>query len=92
MNGYPSFYPRIVLVAPSPGGLCPVTILFIVMCALKSQWITLRFCVPLYVVIKLSLSIAQPGDENTWFSEAMFIKHQWPLLLTWFNFNPSMDK
>ena len=23
----------------------------------------------------------------------LFVKHpQWPLLLTWFNFNPSMDK
>ena len=22
----------------------------------------------------------------------VFVKHQWPLLLTWFNFNPRMDK
>ena len=24
--------------------------------------------------------------------QAMFKNDQWPLLLTWFNFNPSMDK
>ena len=24
--------------------------------------------------------------------DALVLNHQWPLLLTWFNFNPSMDK
>ena len=25
-------------------------------------------------------------------TDTLVLKHQWPLLLTWFNFNPSMDK
>ena len=29
---------------------------------------------------------------NTWFCCHGFNKHLWPILLTWFNFNPSMDK
>ena len=32
---------------------------------------------------------------SKWRTEANvagFFTHQWPLLLTWFNFNPSMDK
>ena len=26
------------------------------------------------------------------YSSIAIVNHQWPLLLTWFNFNPSMDK
>ena len=29
---------------------------------------------------------------NSWYIYDIDIKDQWPLLLTWFNFNPSMDK
>ena len=30
--------------------------------------------------------------HGVWHSIMAFCCHQWPLLLTWFNFNPSMDK
>ena len=30
--------------------------------------------------------------ENTWPRNSEATGAQWPLLLTWFNFNPSMDK
>ena len=30
--------------------------------------------------------------KMTSFEEFFFIRYQWPLSLTWFNFNPSMDK
>ena len=33
-----------------------------------------------------------PHIEILYFHHKTTISYQWPLLLTWFNFNPSMDK
>ena len=42
------------------------------------------------VVLTLSTTdFDEIADDLTFFIN---VAHQWPLLLTWFNFNPSMDK
>ena len=46
-----------------------------------------------YPLKKLIRNHWQPGkSEKKVFSAMLADDHQWPLLLTWFNFNPSMDK
>ena len=45
-------------------------------------------------VASLIFTIVDPIDF-TYFCDVLFVVlifYQWPLLLTWFNFNPSMDK
>ena len=35
---------------------------------------------------------AQTAHAQKFSTVLVVLTHQWPLLLTWFNFNPSMDK
>ena len=41
-------------------------------------------------LIKVSLKVVARGSVS--FASSMFGSELWPLLLTWFNFNPTMDK
>ena len=40
----------------------------------------------------MSAILSRPQCVNIVATDALVLQHQWPLLLTWFNFNPSMDK
>ena len=60
-------------------------------------WMCFSLCF-FFQLILMSLS-CQIFTHNPWYNAAYGIKHevtmgmlQWPLLLTWLNFNPSMDK
>ena len=45
-----------------------------------------------YVYIHLFLVFPNTWEPKTQTLNEKDISDQWPILLTWFNFNPSMDK